>query len=100
MNTNSRLNLNRGRNLGARMRPRFYPKHFTINGSPLLGKAIAIKHTPVEPQSVPLNQSQEQTDELKVGEMVIVGEKDAISINVNGEKYLIAYRNRLIKFTE
>lgn len=92
--------MNRGRNIAPRMRPRFYPRHFTINGSPILGRAVAIKHTPVESQSSPVNQGQELPDELKVGEFVIVGEKDTISINVNGEKYLIAYRNRLIKFVE
>jgi co-chaperonin GroES (HSP10) len=99
LNTN-RMNINRGRNIAPRMRPRFYPRHFTINGSPMLGRAVAIKHTPVEPQSAPSTQGMDQPDELKVGELVIVGEKDTISINVNGEKYLIAYRNRLIKFIE
>jgi co-chaperonin GroES (HSP10) len=93
------MNNNRSRNIAPRMRPRFYPKHFTINGKPILGKAVAIRHAPVDAQSssAPIS---DYPDELKVGELIIVGEKDTISINVGGEKYLIAYRNRLIKFIE
>lgn len=93
------MNINRNRNIIPRTRPRFYPRHFTINGSPILGKTVAIKHVPVDSQATP-SADLEHSDELKVGELIIVGEKDTISINVNGEKYLIAYRNRLIKFTE
>ena len=98
MNTN-RMNINRSRNIAPRTRPRFYTRHFTIYGSPILGKTVAIKHVPVETQAAPAPGS-DYPDELKVGELIIVGEKDTISINVGGEKYLIAYRNRLIKFIE
>jgi co-chaperonin GroES (HSP10) len=93
------MNNNRSRNIAPRMRPRFYPRHFTINGKPILGKTVAIKHVQADTQSAPATGS-DYPDELKVGELIIVGEKDTISINVGGEKYLIAYRNRLIKFIE
>jgi co-chaperonin GroES (HSP10) len=93
------MNNNRSRNITPRIRPRFYPRHFTINGAPILGKTVAIKHIPVDTQSTSAPIS-DYPDELKVGELVIFGEKDTISINVGGEKYLIAYRNRLIKYIE
>jgi hypothetical protein len=70
-----------------------------MNGQPILGRASAIKHVPAD-QQVTMNSAGELLDELKIGNLVIVGEKDTIAITIGSEKYMIAYRNRLIKIGE
>ena len=84
---------NRPRTPGNRMRPRTYPRHFSMRGQPILGVASAINLVKSEHNY----NSHSHMDELKVGDMVIVGEKEITRVKVAGEEYYIAYRNKLVK---
>ena len=78
---------------GTKMRPRIYPRHFSMHGQPILGVAAAINLVKSEHSY----NSHSHGDELKVGDMVIVGERELTRVKIAGEEYYIAYRNKCVK---
>ena len=88
-------NNNRSKRNDGRSRRRYYPRHNVLRGQPFLARVNAIKHVPDDKQSSSYNW--DPSDELRVGDMVIFGDRECIPIYVGGEKYYIAYRNKLVK---
>jgi hypothetical protein len=89
-------NNNQNKYTSGKSRRRFYPRHTILKGQPYLARATAIKHVPAE-KTAGFSNTYDSYDDIKVGDLVIFGDKECIPIYISGEKYFIAYRNKLVK---
>jgi len=87
-------NPSRHRTPTSKSRFKHFPRHFLMQGKPILGITAALNLPRTSSQNV---NHRNVYDEVKVGDFVMVGDKEVIRIKINGEEYFIAYRNRLVK---